>query len=75
MERSKGKRKQPEKVPSLHLTSPESLKFIAAADKCLKEKEQKENEKEAAKKAAVKEVSKGRRWLNAVLKARKMLRL
>ena len=43
------------KVPSYHLTSPETIKFIKEADARQKEKEQKVQETEKIKKEAVKE--------------------
>ena len=48
-------RAQPAKVPSWHITSPESLKFIEDANKRQKEKQKKEQHMDQIKKEAVKE--------------------
>ena len=48
------KRRQPQKVPSYHLTGNKSMKFIKEADARAKEKELRDKKTEAIKKEAVK---------------------
>ena len=48
------KRRQPQKVPSYHLTGDKSMKFIKEADARAKEKELKDKKTETIKKEAVK---------------------
>ena len=50
------------KVPSYHLTSPETIKFIKEADARQKEKEQKVQETEKIKKEARQAAQKEKEW-------------